>query len=230
MKELTRLKLLLGSGSPRRKQLLEELGLNFRIEKSNADEIHPPGLMREEIAIRLAEEKANVLVSRLKGDEILITADTIVWLNHAMLGKPADHSEAIEMLRKLNGNTHQVYTAICLQQYENRKTISVSSQVTFRQCTDNEISAYVDFYHPYDKAGAYGAQECLPLGTDPCSKEEKDFLNSIGRSDLVEKTLSQNGKKIIPFISNIEGSYFNVMGLPVVELVSELYSISDQQK
>jgi septum formation protein len=215
-------KVLLGSGSPRRQQLLKELGINFRVLTSNTDEIPLPHLSRGNIAEYLAEEKAEALVNNLHEGELLITADTIVWLDESMLGKPADADEAFSMLSRLNGRTHQVYTAICFDDKARRKIICVRSDVAFKKVSEEDIRKYIQNYHPFDKAGSYGAQECLEEGINPCSKFEMDFLNKIGKEKLFERTLAINFKKHFPLIDHIEGSYFNVMGLPVVELVEEI--------
>ena len=215
-------KILLGSGSPRRKTLLKELGIDFRILVSETDEIPLPHLLRGDIAKYLADEKADILKNKIHADEILITADTIVWLNSSMLGKPENEDEAFRILSKLNGCMHQVYTGICLMDVNTRKTFCVESNVLFRRLTETEIREYVHLYKPFDKAGAYGAQESLAEGVNPCSEKEIKFLKKYGIENLFERTLSTEKKKRIPIIDHIDGSYFNVMGLPVVELIEEL--------
>ncbi len=219
-------KILLGSGSPRRQILLKELGVNFRLFKSNTDEIPLPHLLRGDIASYLAEEKANALQGNIHDNEILVTADTIVCIGDQMLGKPADTNEAFDMLTKLNGKQHQVYTAVCIQDQKKRKTICVETDVTFKKLNDDELLEYIDLYKPFDKAGAYGAQECLPIGINPCSEKEKEFLKKYSIENLYERTLSTENKKRIPLIDHIDGSYFNVMGLPIVELIEELLVVS----
>jgi len=214
-------KIVLGSGSPRRKQLLQEMGIDFRVLVSNTDETPLPHHSGGEIAMHLAEEKAVALRNSITEDEILITADTIVWMD-SLLGKPKDASEAYEILRKLNGREHIVYTGVCLLNNFIRKTICVESKVVFRKLPDDEIKEYIQLYKPFDKAGAYGAQESLPEGKNPCSQEEIDFMKKYDLENLFENTQTKDTRKRIPIIDHIEGSYFNVMGLPVVELVREL--------
>src|ERR1044071_3860565 len=143
--------------------LLKGIGIDFEIRTKEIDESYPSTLMREEIAVYLAQKKADAFLSEIPDDEIIITADTIVWLNDKMLGKPADKADAVEMLRELSGNRHTVYTAVCILDKSNKKIFSVVSEVYFRRLTDNEIEFYVAHFKPFDKAGSYGAQECLPL-------------------------------------------------------------------
>jgi septum formation protein len=219
-------KLVLGSGSPRRKQLLREIGFKFRIMVSDADEIPLPGQTPEEICTHVARLKANALIERIDDDEILITADTIVWHNNKLLGKPADRAHAFEMLQSLSGNKHSVYTGIVLKTKGNERTFYVKSNVWFKKLSNTEIAEYIEDYKPYDKAGSYGAQECLPEHFDPTSEEEKDFLLKNNLNELLNNIQSGiKGKRII-MIDRIGGSYFNVMGLPVVELVKELKNFS----
>ena len=218
--------IVLGSGSPRRKLLLKELGFNFRILTSKADEVPLPHLKREKIAEYLAEEKANSLSGQIKENEILITADTIVCLGSVMLGKPSDSLNAIEMLSLLNGRRHQVYTGICLFKNNEKKIFSVESNVVFRKLNENEIQKYIEVYKPFDKAGSYGAQESLPEGINSCSEKEIKFMKKFGFEKLFERTLPEENINRIPLIDHIEGSYFNVMGLPVVELFEELMVFS----
>lgn len=213
---------MLGSGSPRRKLLLRELGFHFYIQSSNTAEIPLPHLVKGDIAVYLAEEKTDNLKQFIKGDELLLTADTIVCLEEKVLGKPGDSSHAFEMLKLLSGKTHQVYTGICMMDKHKKKSFCVQSNVNFHSLSDNEINHYIEVYHPFDKAGSYGAQECLPEGVNPCSKEEKKFLERIGEKDLYERTKSKSDAERIPLINYIDGSYFNVMGLPLIELVEEL--------
>ncbi len=218
-------KIVLGSGSPRRKQLLKEMGINFRVLISDTDETPLPHHSGGEIAMHLAEEKAEALRDKIDDDEILITADTIVWLD-TMLGKPKDENEAFEMLKRLSGRDHIVYSGVCILHRGNRKTICVDSKVIFKKLSDQQINEYVHLYKPFDKAGAYGAQETLPEGKNPCSREELDFMKENELERLFENTQTADTRKRIPIIDHIEGSYFNVMGLPVVELVRELAQIS----
>lgn len=218
----TKTKILLGSGSPRRKQLIGALGFDFRVKQSHTDEIPKPGLRRSEIAKFLAEEKAQALEQERLPDEILITADTIVCLGDKVLNKPGDEMHAMEMLSELNGQTHQVYTGVCIIN-DNRKIIfSIESDVTFNKLTKEELQRYVRQYKPFDKAGSYGAQECLPIGMNPCSAGELEFLKEHNLENLFNDTLTQDNHNVIPLIKKIDGSYFNVMGLPIVELWKEI--------
>jgi septum formation protein len=214
-------KIVLGSGSPRRKLLLKEMGIDFRVLVSDTDEIPLSHHTGGEIAVHLAEEKAEALRDKISDDELLITADTIVWKDE-LLGKPKDANEAFEMLKKLNDKEHIVYTGICLLDKNNKKSICVESKVIFKRLTEDEIKEYISLYKPFDKAGSYGAQECLPEGKNPCSEAEIKFMKNNGFDKLFENTQTSDTRKRIPIIDHIEGSYFNVMGLPIVELVEEL--------
>jgi septum formation protein len=224
-------KIVLCSASPRRQQLLKELGFEFETVVINADETFPNHLEASDVATFLAEKKADAFRKHYEEGKIYITADTIVSLTPTLspdknrdrhgegevLNKPLDSADAFSMLKKLSGNTHQVFTAVSLSSMKERKTICVKSNVRFKTLTDEEIKFYVEHYRPFDKAGSYGAQECLPRGMNPCSEEEKKFLEEINKPDLFERTLSKD-KAHFPIIQSIEGSYFNVMGLPIVEV------------
>jgi septum formation protein len=188
MEEFKKFNIILASKSPRRQQLLKDLGLDFIVEVTDADETYPPGLSMEEIPVFLAELKASAFVGKLGEDDLLITADTIVWLNGEVLGKPADKTDAFNMLRKLSNNEHQVVTGVCLKSKSKQYSFYAVSNVAFKELTDDEINYYIDRYKPYDKAGAYGIQE---------------WIGYIG-------------------ITHIEGSFFNVMGLPIQKLYTEL--------
>ena len=218
-------KLVLGSGSPRRKQLLAECGFEFTVRTKEIDETPPAGFLREEIAMKLAEMKSDALADSIQSDEILITADTIVCLNDLVLNKPMDELHAIEMLKLLSGKTHQVYTGVCIRSQSQKIIFSCETDVEFIQLNEQLILEYIRQFAPFDKAGSYGAQESLPEGMNPCSETEKDFMKEIGKPMLFENTLVQNSKNNIAIIKKINGSYFNVMGLPVVELSNHLNSI-----
>lgn len=222
MKNITSLKIVLGSGSPRRKQLLEECGFNFIVRTKEIDETPPAGLVRAEIAMKLAEMKADALSNSMNDDEILITADTIVCLDDLVLNKPNDAAHAFEMLNLLSNKSHQVYTGVCILNKKAKTIFSVETDVLFNQLNDELIKKYINNFKPYDKAGSYGAQECLPFNMNPCSEKELAFMRSIGKPNLFENTLVQSDKENVPIIKSISGSYFNVMGLPVVELVDQL--------
>lgn len=213
---------ILGSGSPRRRQLLSAIGYDFDVMTSDVDETPDAGLEGADIAVSLAKRKAEVLRSRLLPDEVLITADTIVWINNELLGKPADEEDAMIILQKLNGNTHQVFTGVCIYTSKTSECFSCESKVTFKSVTEDFLRKYIATYKPFDKAGSYGAQECLMPGINYLDPKETDFLNRIGRPDLFEKTLAVENGKHVPLIDKIEGSYFNVMGLPIVELSERL--------
>jgi septum formation protein len=183
-------RIILASRSPRRQLLLRELGLKFDIVVKEYQETYPAGLEGGEIARHVAAEKALLFKDEISDREIVITADTIVWCNNDVLGKPVDHDDAVRILREISGNTHEVITGVSILSVDNQKTFSVSTKVTFEVISDEEIFYYIDNFKPYDKAGAYGIQEWI--GIAACS--------------------------------HIEGSYFNVMGLPVQRLFKELQS------
>jgi septum formation protein len=181
-------RLILASRSPRRQQLLRELGLKFDVIIREYEEIYPEGLSGEEIARYVAYEKAASFKNELSINEIVIAADTIVWCNNNVLGKPLDSADATRILKEISGNTHEVITGVSLRSKTKELTFSESTKVTFEPLTSEEISYYIDKYKPYDKAGAYGIQEWI--GIIACS--------------------------------HIDGSYFNVVGLPVQRLYKEL--------
>lgn len=187
------MKIILASGSPRRKELLEGLGLRFEIRlMKDIDESYPDELSGEEIAKHIARQKAEAYRPTLSADELVITADTIVYLDGRVLGKPKDEDEAHQMLRDLSGKTHQVITGVTILTEQTIKTFASVSSVTFANLSDEEIDYYVTHFHPTDKAGAYGIQE---------------WIGFVG-------------------VERIEGSYFNVMGLPVQRLYTELKKLN----
>ncbi len=220
--DFKKLNVLLGSGSPRRKLLLQELEFSFRVLTSKTKEIPLPHLKGGDIALYLAEEKSDALLNELQDGEILITADTIVWLESTMLGKPLHAKDAFEMIKILSGKKHEVFTGVCICNKNKRELFCVKSEVVFKELSEIDIKHYIEAYNPMDKAGSYGAQECLPEGMNPCSEEEKFFLKKLGKENICERTMAEIKTKRIPFIDHIEGSYFNVMGLPIVELVNAL--------
>jgi len=180
---------LLASQSPRRSALMKELGIPFRVvESEHSDEKYPADLSGGDIALYLAEHKSESYKKRLESKQILLTADTIVWHREMELGKPANREEAVEMLSNLSGDTHQVYTGVCLRSAKAQSSFFSATDVRFSRLSSKEIEHYVDRFKPFDKAGAYGIQE---------------WIGHIA----VEK---------------IVGSYFNVMGLPVQRVYSEL--------
>jgi len=181
-------KIILGSASPRRQELLKSLGFAFEVKPLNVDEDHwPVELMEEEICIYLAERKA-AAYKELKEKELLITSDTIVWCNDKVYNKPVDFNDGVRMLTELKGKKHVVYTAVCLRSLNKTKTFFDVANVYFKDFSQDEIEYYINNYKPFDKAGAYGVQ---------------DWLGYTG-------------------IEKIEGSFYNVMGLPVKKLWDEL--------
>lgn len=183
------MKILLGSGSPRRRELLSGMGITFEVVKIDADETCPEGYMRQDVPIKIAQQKAAAYVEQLEPDTLLITADTIVWVDGQQLGKPADEEDAKRMLRMLSGKTHQVYTGVCLTRKDHESIcFADGTNVTFRVLSEEEIDYYVRHFQPLDKAGAYGIQE---------------WIGYVGCTSL-------------------NGSYFNVMGLPTEALYAHL--------
>ena len=182
-------KLILGSQSPRRKELLASLNLDFDVFAKEVDETYPNGLSNKEIAEYLANLKS--IVFKPLSNEIIITADTIVCIGNEILGKPSTKTEASQMLKKLSARAHEVITGVSIKSMNNEYTFSDTTSVHFGKLTYDEINYYIDTYKPYDKAGSYGIQE---------------WIGQIG-------------------ITKIEGSYFNVMGLPVHRVYAELLKI-----
>lgn len=186
-------KLVLASNSPRRRQLLSDLGLSYEIRLREVDESFPPGLVRAEVAEYLAAHKAAAYAHDLAPGEVLLTADTIVCLENDVLNKPADATEAVAMLTRLQGRAHDVFTGVCLLCGDGRQVVfSDQTTVHFRPLSPAEIDYYVLQHQPFDKAGAYGAQ---------------DWIGMVA-------------------ITRLEGSYFNVMGLPVHRVWTELEKLS----
>ena len=182
-------KIILASNSPRRKELLAGLDVQFEVRIiKGIDESYPATLPTTEIAEYIAQKKAAAYRETMADDELVITADTIVVLGDEVLGKPKDAADARRMLHELSGKTHQVITGVVLTTKEQQKHFSVVSNVTFKELADSEIDYYVDTYKPMDKAGAYGIQE---------------WIGYVG-------------------VTRLEGSYFNVMGLPVQRIYEAL--------
>ncbi len=181
-------RIILASASPRRQQLLKEAGLKFDVAVKEYPETFPEGLDGKAIAEYISYQKAVLFRGELSANEIVITADTIVWCNNKVMGKPVDYDDAFQILREISGNTHEVITGVTLLSSVKEKTFSVSTRVTFDSLADQEIKYYIEEFRPYDKAGAYGIQEWI--GLVACT--------------------------------SIEGSYFNVVGLPVQTLFKEL--------
>jgi septum formation protein len=154
--KLNNYKIILASRSPRRQQLLRELGLKFDVVIRAYEELYPEGMSGEEIARYVAHEKAASFKNEVSDNEIVIAADTIVWCNNKVLGKPLNREDAICILKEISGNTHEVITGVSLRSQSKEFTFSESTKVTFEALSDEEISYYIDNYNPFDKAGAYG--------------------------------------------------------------------------
>ncbi len=153
-------KILLASQSPRRQELLKGLGLDFSILNIDADESYPHDLVREEITEFISKTKADAY-EITNPDEILITADTLVWMDNLIMGKPKDEEDAFQMIKRMSGKVHEVFTSVTLKTIEKTHTFSETTEVTFDDFTDEEIDYYVKNHQPFDKAGAYGIQDWL---------------------------------------------------------------------
>lgn len=159
---LKKYRLVLASNSPRRKELLAGLGLEYVTRVlPDIDESFPANLTGGDIPMYIACEKATAYLPSLCADELLITADTIVWLNGEVLGKPSDRDDALRMLRLLSGQTHEVYTGVCLTTKNWQHAFTARTEVHFSVLSEDEIEFYVDCFRPFDKAGAYGVQEWI---------------------------------------------------------------------
>ena len=159
---LKKFNIVLASNSPRRKELMSGLGVDYVVKTlPDVDESYPDTLQGEEIPAYISREKAEAYQSMIEPDELLITDDTIVWMNGEVLGKPKDREDAIRMLRKLSGASHQVITGVCLTTKGWQNSFTVTTDVTFAVLSEEEIVYYVDKYSPMDKAGAYGVQEWI---------------------------------------------------------------------
>ena len=154
------MKIILASNSPRRKELLNQLGLDFEVRvMKGIDESYPDNLPSKDVAEFIASKKSSAY--SIASDELLITADTIVVVGQDILGKPHDREDACRMLREISGRTHQVVTGVCLTTAKEQRSFSVVTDVTFKQLSDEEIDFYIRNHRPYDKAGAYGIQEWI---------------------------------------------------------------------
>lgn len=154
--------IILASNSPRRRELLSGLGVDYEVRAlPGVDESYPDTLSGEDIPVYISREKAAAYLPSIAPDELIITADTIVWLDGRVLGKPADEADACRMLRELSGRTHRVITGVTLSTAAFQKSFAVTSEVEFAPLTEEEITYYVDHYRPLDKAGAYGVQEWI---------------------------------------------------------------------
>ena len=192
LENLNKYKVILASNSPRRKELLSGLGIRYEVKTlPDIDESFPEGLSDVETAAYIARAKAEAYRGAMQADELIITADTIVWLDGEVMGKPCDEEDARRMLRALSGKTHQVITGVCLTTYDRQKAFATVTDVTFATLSEEEIAYYVERYRPMDKAGSYGIQE---------------WIGFVG-------------------VESISGSYFNVMGLPIQRLYTELKNL-----
>lgn len=188
-------KIILASNSPRRRELLAGLCLDFEVRVlPDIDESYPETLAALDTAEYIAAKKADAYRTAMAPDELIITADTVVIVGDEVLGKPANDREARDMLLKLSGRTHQVVTGVCLTTQQQSSRFSVRTDVTFKPLTEAEIQYYIEKYKPFDKAGAYGIQE---------------WIGYIGCTGL-------------------NGSYYNVMGLPVQRIYTELQKFTRQ--
>jgi septum formation protein len=214
--------LVLASSSPRRQYLMKEAGFDFAIEKPAVDEIFPPSLPIDQVAKYLAEIKAEFFRPKMR-EQIIVTADTVVILDECILNKPESREDAIRMLTSLSGRTHKVMTGVSIISKEKEESFDDTTEVTFEKLSPAEIELYIDTFEPYDKAGSYGAQDCLPRGLNPCSTEEIAFLKSIGKESLIDDTVTKNTADVrVVVIRKLEGSYFNVMGLPIHKVYQHL--------
>jgi len=171
-------RIILASQSPRRKSLLEGMGIPFSIKIKNTDESYPHNIIEAEIAEFLSKKKSDAFIAELKNNEIIITADTIVWYNNKVLNKPKSQTEAIQMLQTLSGNTHKVFTGVTIQSINKICTFSACTHVQFKNLSDTEINFYINEFKPLDKAGAYGIQEWI--GYIGIEKIEGCYFNVMG--------------------------------------------------
>lgn len=181
LSHLNKYNIILGSGSPRRQELLKTLGFHFTVLKGDADETIPHGMLPQDAPVYLAQLKANELKPRIDPNDVLITADTIVILEGRILGKPLDKQDAVQMLIDMGGRSHEVISGLCITHGDTQSTLSDKAVVNFAPISQEEAEWYVDHYEVLDKAGAYGVQDW------------------IGQCKVIK----------------IEGSHFNIMGLPV---------------
>jgi septum formation protein len=212
--------LILASSSPRRQFLLRAIGFDFNVCAPGIDENFAADSPVEQVPLDLARRKA--MAVELPEDAVVLAADTIVVLNNGILNKPTDRDDAVRMLSSLAGKTHRVITGVCLRSATGIDAFTDAADVTFQPVTASEIEFYVDHFHPLDKAGAYGAQDTLPAGMNPCSGEEMKFLKSIGKTDLVANTVTPPKGRRVVLIEKIQGAYFTVMGLPIHRVYPQL--------
>ena len=170
--------IILASGSPRRQQFFKEMDLNFTIQLKEIEELYPDNLKAEAITDFLAVLKANAFKNNLKENDILVTSDTIVWLNGKALGKPKDADDAFKMLQQLANQTHEVITSVCLKTIDKTEVFHCITKVTFNALSDESIRYYIKNYNPLDKAGSYGIQDWI--GLIGISKIEGSYTNVVG--------------------------------------------------
>lgn len=170
--------IILASKSPRRQNLLKGLGVEFEIKTKEVEEVYPPELKKEEVAIFLSELKAKAIKEDLRDNDLLITSDTIVCLEDKILGKPKDKEEAFNMLSNLSGKMHEVITAVTLTTKDKKHTFYDVTEVYFKELSNNEIDTYINNCQPYDKAGSYGVQEWM--GYIGVEKINGSFYNVMG--------------------------------------------------
>lgn len=189
LENISKYHIILASNSPRRRELLAGLGIDFEVKVlPDINESYPHSLPVVDIAQYIAREKAAAYRPLMRANDLIVTADTVVIAGDEVMGKPADAADARRMLRKLSGKVHQVTTGVCLITLTKQRDFSVTTHVSFKTLTDEEIDFYINRYKPFDKAGAYGIQE---------------WIGYIG-------------------VTGLQGSYFNVMGLPVQRIYTEL--------
>ena len=159
---LKKYKVILASNSPRRKELLAGLGVDYEVRTlPDVDESYPESLQGADIPLYIAKEKADAYVAMMQPGELMITADTIVWLDGQVLGKPIDREDALRMLRTMSGRSHEVFTGVCITTTEWQRSFTAQTKVRFATLSEDEIAYYVDKFQPMDKAGAYGVQEWI---------------------------------------------------------------------
>ena len=176
--KLNKINIILASGSPRRQQFFKEMDLHYTIRLKEIEEIYPEHLQAEEITNFLAELKASAFENELEENDVLVTSDTIVWLNGKALGKPKDYDDAFQMLQQLANQTHEVITSVCLKSIDKTEVFHCVTKVTFANLSDEAIRYYLDNYQPFDKAGSYGIQDWI--GLIGISKIEGSYTNVVG--------------------------------------------------
>jgi len=183
-------KIILASGSPRRQQFFKDLDIDYEIRLKEIDEVFPDSLKGLEITDYLAELKAKAFDGDIQPNELIVTSDTLVWLNNKALGKPKDYDDAFQILKSLSNQTHEVITSVCFKTVSKTDIINEITKVTFTELSDDTIRYYLDNYKPFDKAGAYGIQEWI--GLIGISKIEGSYTNVVGLpTEKVYKYLSQ---------------------------------------